>query len=166
MATLAIDAFDFCRHKERREGEVEVRTLARLSQELVDSAGDLRWALQGDIDKLGHFRLQLSVAGCVQLMCQRCLSPLAFSLDSHSTLVLAKDEAAADELEQSLADDTLDVIVGSASLNLIMLIEDEALLALPLAPRHTICPDHATLVKGADAKAASPFAALQKLKEK
>jgi uncharacterized protein len=77
-------------------------------------------------------------------------------------LVLARDEAEADELEQRLEDDSLDVIAGSTVLDLLQLVEDEALLSLPLSPRHEVCPDDVPKV-GID-KPESPFAVLRKLK--
>lgn len=166
MHALVIDAFEFCRRKEHREGNVEIRDLARLSQELADTTGVLQWSLQGGIDKLGNFRLQVSVAGGVRLMCDRCLTPLDFAIDTKSVLVLAKDETSADELEQLLADDELDVIVGSAALDVMTLVEDDALLALPLAPRHASCPESAAVSKLKNTKAGSPFDVLQKLKDK
>jgi uncharacterized protein len=41
------------------------------------------------------------------------------------------------------------VIVGSAHLDLIDLIEEELLLSLPLVPKHDVCPEvHESLVSG------------------
>ena len=84
------------------------------------------------------------------------------AMASESTLLLAKDEADADEIEARVDDERLDVIVGSTSQDLMVLVEDEALLALPLSPRHAECPGDvpSSLVE----KAESPFAVLKKLK--
>jgi uncharacterized protein len=85
------------------------------------------------------------------------------TLDSVSTLVLAKTEEQADELEERLNDDSIDVIVVSPEQEYSVLIEDEALLALPVSPRHSTCPDgfKAEII---NEKPVSPFAALKKLK--
>jgi uncharacterized metal-binding protein YceD (DUF177 family) len=69
------------------------------------------------------------VSGAVNLICQRCLTALNFEIDSKSLLVLAKDEAQADTIEELLDDDEIDVIVGSAAFDVNYLIEDDALLA-------------------------------------
>ncbi len=164
MKAFAIDAFDFCRLKERAEGEVAVAELARLVQECADQSGLLRWSLQGSTDQFGYPRLDLSVSGSVQLMCQRCLAPFRQDVATRSALVLAQDEAGADEIEESLADDAVDVIVGSRQMGVMALIEDEALLALPPAPRHDICPDAVAVERLEDAKKPSPFAVLKDLK--
>jgi uncharacterized protein len=161
MNAFLIDAFEYSRHKERREGDVAVSDFSRLTEELADKSGSVHWSLQGDVDSLGFSQLKLSVSGSVQLMCQRCLVPFAFEIVSESKLILAKDEAKADEIDAMLADDTIDVIVGSKALNIAELIEDEALLAIPLSPKHDSCPDHAALERLQGAKKASPFAVLK-----
>jgi uncharacterized protein len=102
------------------------------------------------------------VDGEVALVCQRCLLPFSYGLDTHSLLVLASDEADADATEEALDDERIDVIVGSAALDLLQLVEDEVLLALPLSPRHPKCPDGGSVP--APEKPDSPFAVLQKLK--
>lgn len=165
MNALVIDAFEFCRHKQQAQGEVAVADLGRLAQETVDRSGTIAWILSGDIDKLGHARLSLVVSGAVNLICQRCLTALDFEIDSKSLLVLAKDEAQADALEQLLDDDEIDVIVGSATFDVANLIEDEALLALPVAPKHAACPGNGVAAEAEGVERASPFAALKKLKQ-
>lgn len=165
MNAILIDAFEYSRHKEHRQGDIAVSDLGRLAEELADRSGSVHWALQGGVDTLGFSQLKLSVSGSVQLMCQRCLMPFAFEIASESVLILAKDEAKADEIDAMLADDTIDVIVGSSALNVVELIEDEALLAIPLSPKHDVCPDHAALDSLQGAKKPSPFAVLKDIKQ-
>ena len=165
MKPLVIDAFDFGRAKDRRDGEVAVATLSRLSSECVDTSGILRWEIAGGTHASGHPQLLMQVSGDVQLVCQRCLRPFAYPIASASTLVLANDEAQADQIEAMLDDESIDVIVGSAVMNLVDLIEDEALLAIPQAPKHGVCPGAAAVIRidNGDAKL-SPFAVLKNLK--
>ncbi len=166
MTAFLIDAFEFCRLKESRDGEIAVADLPRLVKEAVANTGTLRWALQGGANQFGHPQLQLSVQGSVRLMCQRCLTPFEFPIDSSTVLVLADDEAAADHIEAVIADDDVDVIVGSRQCNIRDLIEDEALLAIPVAPKHDVCPDQAERdLQVGSAKAPSPFDALKNWKQ-
>jgi uncharacterized protein len=165
MSAFVIDAFEFCRLKERREGETAVAELPRLAGESVDQFGSIRWSLQGGSDRLGHPQMNLSVSGSVQLMCQRCLAPIVFDIVSESVLVLADDEPSADAIEALLDDDAIEVIVGSRTFNFADLIEDEALLALPPSPKHEVCPDKLMPDTSGDAeKKVSPFAVLKNLK--
>lgn len=164
MKTSLIDLFEFCRLKERREGEFAVADLTRLIGETADNSGTLRWSLQGGSNKSGYLQLALDVSGVVQLRCQRCLTAFPFEIESKSTLVVAADEQSADEIDELLDDDMIDVIVGVREFNFVQLIEDEVLLALPLAPKHAICPDNAALDALKNAKKDSPFSVLKNLK--
>ena len=164
MNAYIIDAFEFCRQKERREGTLAVADLPRLVEDCADESGEVRWTLQGGIGEHGYPQWVLEVNATVQLMCQRCLTPFAFDLASHSTLILARDDQKADELEVSLEDDSVDVIVGSKAFNIFELIEDEALLALPLAPKHLHCQDAALPLLASDEKEL-PFSGLKGFKQ-
>jgi uncharacterized protein len=165
MNAFLIDAFEYSRQKEHREGDIAISEFGRLKEELADQSGALHWSLQGGVDAVGHSQLRLVVSGAVQLMCQRCLLPFAFGLASESILILAKNEEKADEIDAFLADDAVDVIVGSRALNVAELIEDEALLAIPLAAKHEVCPDQIVADIGKSMRQASPFAVLKNIKQ-
>lgn len=165
MSALVIDAFEFCRLKEHRNGETLVAELPRLAAESEDSTGAIEWSLEGGKDALGYPLLKLAVSGSVKLICQRCLQPLDVKIASQSHLVLASDDAAADEIEALLDDESLEVIVGSKELNLISLMEDEALLALPVSPKHDACPSQELMVPASLPEKESPFSILKNLKK-
>lgn len=165
MTALVIDAFEFCRLAERREGEIPVADMPRLAAECTNAAASLRWTLQGGVNGFGHPQLTMTVVGNVQLACQRCMAPLAHAIDSEQALVLAKSDEQADEIETLLDDDTIDVIVGSKAMNIADLVEDEALLSLPLAPKHEVCPDNAALESLGTARKPSPFDVLKGLRQ-
>jgi uncharacterized protein len=163
MNAFVIDAFEFCRHKERRQGEIAVADLARLAGECADKSGVVHWSLEGGVGRSGLPKLSLSVTGSVQLLCQRCLTKFAFDIASESTLILARDEENADEIEAMLEDDSIDVIIGLKALDILALIEDDALLAIPLSAKHDVCPDQASLDALMSTKKDSPFAILKGL---
>ncbi|WP_292934001.1 YceD family protein [Noviherbaspirillum sp.] len=165
MNAFVIDAFEFCRLKERREGEVAVADLPRLVEESADRSGTVRWSLQGGSNQHGHPQLALSVTGTVSLMCQRCLKPFAFEIASESVLVLAPDEESADEIDAMLGDESVEVIVGSRNFDIAQLIEDDALLTIPLSPKHAACPDQLMPEMEKEAEKESPFAVLKSLKK-
>jgi uncharacterized protein len=161
MSAFVIDTFEFSRKKEGAEGEQAVADFARLREETADTSGSVQWAMQGGTHTLGHPLLQLSVKAEVKLMCQRCLTPFAFVVDSDATLLLTQDEEAADELEDKLADEDIDVIAGSKSMNALELVEDEVLLAIPLSPKHERCPDQIGQGFAGTDKRVSPFEVLK-----
>ena len=166
MGSLAFDPFGFCQRNESRSGDIPVARLARLREEAVSPDGNVHWSLSGSIDNLGNPRLLLEISGTVRLMCQRCLTPFDFDLSSDAILVVAKDEASADHVEELLSDEDLDVIVAEKELDIVQLVEDEALLGIPLSPRHETCPDGVQAGKPSETgKAPSPFEALKNWKQ-
>ncbi len=162
MSDTTVDSFEFCRTGESRSGTIAVARLGRLTRELADASGELQWAITGGRHSMGFPQLTMQVKGEVKLVCQRCLSPFVQLIDTDTVLVLARDESGADEVEEKLDDDSIDVIVGDAQQDLLQLVEDDALLALPLSPRHEVCPGDAPAVP--QDKRESPFAALKGLK--
>ena len=64
--------------------------------------------------------------------------------------------------DDDLADDSADAIAAEKALAVLPLIEDEVLLALPIAPRHEKCESPSA---NASAHGSSPFAALVALKK-
>jgi uncharacterized protein len=163
MSAFVIDAFEFCRNDGYREGVTPVAEMTRLAADCVDASGTISWSIQGGQTRQGYPMMTLSVSGTVQLACQRCLQPFGYELDSSTVLVLGKDDEEADEIEEILDDESIDVIVGTHAMDIRELLEDEALLALPQAPKHEVCPDTA-LVDSIKSEKVSPFAALKSLK--
>ncbi len=162
MSAHQVDAFEFCRLDEQLSGTTPVADFARLTTETADRGGEIRWSFAGGRHSKGFPQLTMVVEGEVSLLCQRCLSSYRQPLASTTVLVMARDEADADETEERLDDDSIDVIVGSASLDLLQLVEDEVLLSLPLSPRHESCPGE--VPTAVSDKPDSPFAVLKTLK--
>ena len=164
MSAFVIDAFEFCRQRGVREGVLPVAQLTRLAADCADPSGELAWSAQGDVSPQGFAQLRLKVSAQVNLVCQRCLHPFAHQIDTNSLLMLGESEAHADEIEEILDDESIDVIVGSRSCDLLNLVEDEALLALPQSPKHEVCPDTG-LLDALKTEKISPFEALKGLKK-
>lgn len=139
-----------------------VAEMSRLNKDCADHSGVIAWAVDGTTSMQGYPQLTLSVSGTVQLMCQRCLTPYGFEMDAGTVLMLGKDDEQADEIEELLDDESIDVIVGSRTCDIRDLIEDEALLALPQVPKHELCPD-STLLDVLKSEKPSPFAGLKDL---
>lgn len=163
MSAFVIDAFEFGRSNGLREGATPVAEMERLVKDLADNSGTLQWSVKGGVVREGYPSLTLAVAGTVQLVCQRCLAPFAYALDSSTMLVLGKDDEEADQIEEILDDESIDVIVGSRSCDIRDLLEDEALLALPQVPKHDVCPPTPVL-DALKSDKPSPFAGLKDLK--
>lgn len=155
-----IDSLEFARRGGRIEGEVAVSALARLAGVVVGSNGRLRCSISGELDKDGKPTLLLNVDGELDLLCQRCLQVFRWPLRSATRLLLvAPGDAWPDE---DLADDEADAIAADKMQSVLALIEDEVLLALPIAPTHAAC--ESPVASDSNAKQ-SPFALLANLKK-
>jgi uncharacterized protein len=163
MSAFVIDAFEFCRNNGYREGVTPVAEMTRLVADCADNSGEIAWSIQGGTTPQGYPTMTLSVSGPVQLVCQRCLTPFGYRIDSSTQLVLGRDDEEADQIEEILDEESIDVIVGSRECDIRQLLEDEALLALPQAPKHQQCPD-TSLLESLKSEKVSPFAGLKNLK--
>jgi uncharacterized protein len=159
IGRAVVDSLEFARDGGVLVGSVPIAGLERLADVIADSNGVLVCELRGVRDGEGKSFLDLLVAGEVNLRCQRCLSLLPFSLeiDSHLLLVPLGDPWP----DEDLVEDGVDAIEASRELRVSQLIEDEVLLALPIAPRHEDCRPPV----GAAEHRPSPFAALARLKD-
>lgn len=113
--------------------------------------------------------LHLQAKTSVPLTCQRCMGTVAVPLevDQWYRFVASEDIAMAqdDESEE-------DLLVMEPQFDLLAVLEDELLMALPLVPMHDECPVAPVLRTGEDALTAeaaekpNPFAVLAQLKKK
>ncbi|MFO1386236.1 MAG: YceD family protein [Chitinivorax sp.] len=157
---LIIDSGEFAREGLSLHGEIALRDLQRVLGSVQSDTGVIRYALQGGVDKLQRRYLRLSVTGEVSLLCQRCMLPFVFAIDSDSLLTLFNSEADIDAASEQ--DETLEGILADREQSVVDLIEDEILLALPLAPKHEVCASDGN--SDSVAKKPNPFAVLQQLK--
>jgi uncharacterized protein len=136
QATTRFDALKLAARGASLAGEFEVRRLPRLADRVGADPGAgearIRWNITGGKDAKGHPRLALQLDGEVKLTCQRCLCPFALPVDQQTVLLLARDES---ELVRLDAEEP-EVVLATAPLDALQLVEDELLLSLPFSPRH------------------------------
>ena len=112
-----------------------------------------------------HLRVQAELP----LTCQRCMDVVATPIDIDRHFVFVPDEDTAASLDDESEDDVLEM---STDFNLLGLIEDEVLMAMPLVPSHESCPAgvlHSVQTDDFEETAEEkphPFAALAALKDK
>ncbi|MGH8764644.1 MAG: YceD family protein [Burkholderiales bacterium] len=118
----------------------------------------MRYALAGIPEERGRPALRLKVQGVLSLVCQRCLGAMEFPLQIEVSLLLAASQA---EVEAVPLDaEGPEQIVAGKEMPVRDLVEEEVLLAIPLAPRHERCSGQAALGEEATR---SPFSALRGL---
>lgn len=115
----------------RYEGVVPVARLPRLAAALAAPTGEVEAELTLGRDANRAPRLKGHLRGRLPLVCQRCLQPFDWPLDVAIDLRLVFNE---DE-ETRVLKDAEPFLVEDDRLPIHALVEDEALLALPFAPR-------------------------------
>lgn len=146
------------------EGRTPVARFFRLADLLAADSGLLRWRIEGSLDAESKPRLALAASGRLMLRCQRCLGDLDWELKIEAALLPVR--AGQDVPEDELENDEADVIEVDGELDVLSLLEDEAILALPVAPRHADCVMPKVAEAGGDTRKQSPFAALAGLRGK
>ena len=150
-------------------GPSPLATLGRLLEPGVPAGNDLpvEWSA-AFAERQVHAgrpekRLHLTISARVARECQRCLQPVLLPLEVDREMLFVDDEATAAELDAEAEED---VLVASAQFDLLGLVEDELLLALPIVPRHDTCPAplQAPATDAPEEPRANPFAALAALK--
>jgi uncharacterized protein len=154
-----IDSFALARSGRRIAGEVAIARLPRLAEFVTAPQGDLRYEIDGLIDDEGHPAADLHLDGRLKLICQRCNAALDFELNRTTRFRFVASEEELNSLP--IEDDEIDAVVGARNMSIHDWVEDEAILSLPLVPRHDECSAPLKSEDGPSAVAApNPFAVL------
>jgi uncharacterized protein len=168
-----LDLKSFAQVTDSLSGEEALAAHARLAQEAHGPLDGLavKWTARGEFRPGAgggnEVWLHLQAIARLPLTCQRCMNPVDTEVSTDRWFRFAADEATAAALDDESEED---VLVLSSEFDLLTLVEDELLMALPLVPRHETCPVNVKLaVEDADFAAAaavkpSPFAALASLR--
>jgi uncharacterized protein len=177
LSPTSLDVRTFAQAGEALSGIDPLSKYERLAQDLHGLAGDwddkaVQWSARGEIitPAGGHAQrwLHLQVNTHLPMTCQRCLAQVLIPVAIDNSFRFVADEATA-LAEDDTAEE--DLLVISKQFNLRDLIEDELLMALPIVPKHDVCPGEVKLAStDEDFKAAltqkpNAFAALGSLKK-
>lgn len=165
------DAFDCSRRGLEYAGEVPLSRFTRLVADLPTQHSSVAWQVHGATGALGEALLRLHVQASPTVVCQRCLEPFDWTVDSQAELQLVGSEAELDTddpVSDEELDDGYEKVLGSGHFDIFEQIEDELILALPYIARHPACSPEASA--GADTpepepERRNPFAALGELRD-
>ncbi len=131
-ARVIADPNEFARGRERMEGSFALAELDRLLDRLAAPHGCVTYRIEGGINARGEPIVACRTEVSVELVCQRCLGTMRLPLSTETELVLVTDPA---KLQDDGPEEP-DRVLATEPLDVQALIEDEILLALPMAPRH------------------------------
>ncbi|ULJ60655.1 YceD family protein [Wielerella bovis] len=136
---ILIDPQAFAIKQETRDGSVLLNQLDKRtwSPDIADTDTYIHYTLTGGVDRWQRPFLDLSVSGSLKLHCQRCMSLVDFPMNEQAHIVLFDNEGKLDEA--MLADDDLEGMILTDELDILTLVEDQLLMALPISPKHDDC---------------------------
>jgi uncharacterized protein len=137
-----LDVTAFAAAQGRLSGEWPLAELHRLGPATAGPTdAEVVWAVHGErrgkVPGAAETWLHLRTSTTLELVCQRCLQAMPQPLNVARSFRFVKDEAEAERLDEHSEDD---VLALGHPLDLLVLVEDELILALPLIPRHELCP--------------------------
>jgi uncharacterized protein len=156
------------------QGDLGPASFPRLLESVQSMAGPASWSVRGVYKAAAgrepEIRLNLQVRAQAVQICQRCLEPMQLALAVERVLRFVRDAELAEQLDEETEDE--DVLQLPRRLNLVELIEDELIMALPIVPRHEHCPapppmayeDPAGTAAADDEAPPHPFAVLAALR--
>jgi uncharacterized protein len=167
---LLIDNIAFSKKNERIEGELSLQDCPRL-RELMQSSnltnptkinhtGLISYVLQGKTDEAGQHILQLTILSSLSAACQRCLSAMPLNINLNFNYLIGEVSDTDVEAVDVDNSDDYDLQQANKAMDLIALIEDEIIMAMPIAPMHEEGCTELTTQSG---EKPNPFAVLKGL---
>ena len=137
MKTLSINNLEFAQSEQSITGAVNLLEMDRLVDVLFMpqtpvSESNIQFALTGHNKKYSSPSLHLNVDAHLPTTCQRCLNAMSVNLKLEFDYLITDNEPVGfDE------NDDLDWLEISAAMSVPALVEDELLIAFPIAPTHS-----------------------------
>jgi uncharacterized protein len=157
---VLINALEFAEQSLEIHDKIRASNLSGLRDVLFSGDSEIKYRLAGRHAARDKPSLRLEIRGTLELICQRCLGRFAYPLSVNRYFELVADESALPESD--LADDEVDYLVIDPAMDVVGLVEEEVLLALPMALRHEdYCTGSANVSHG---RKPSPFQVLEGLK--
>lgn len=168
--TIFIDNLAFAKKNERLAGELLLVDCPRLNDFLhhfsltstsnIVPSGSINYELLGETDATGRHFLHLSLSANLITICQRCLNEMPLKLALNFKYLI--DEVGDFDLMAPEDDggDDYDIQQVSPNMDVVALLEDEIIMAMPIAPSHDqFCGD----IVSHSGEKPNPFAILKGL---
>lgn len=156
-----------------KEGELQfkwpVSEFKRLTELLLDDAGEVKVQLQGEYDHRKRCLLIANIEAQLTLECQTSFEPIMFEATRETTFCAVSTESQFSEVEEEYEP----VLVEDGYLDIKQVIEDELILAVPLVANKSLDEIDQKMSFGeldeaeiaAAKKADNPFSVLENLKK-
>lgn len=136
--TMRVEVVDFTAAARSASGSVPVAALARAAELVLSRDAEVAWWLDGRERPTVYGEperyVTLRLAARLTVPCVRCLGAVAVDVDETREFRLVADEPTAAAIDAP--DLAYDVVSCGARLDLLDLVEDELIMAIPPLPRH------------------------------
>ncbi len=155
MNDLIIHNLEFAQSQQTLVGEVDAANCARLLENLNEGGkkAKISFELTGAAKQLRNPSLHLHLDAQLPVICQRCLEAMLVQLNLNFDYIICNEMPT----ETDENDDT-DWLEAAPEMDVQTLIEDEILLAMPIAPMHAHDCSKLNMQSG---EKPNPFAALK-----
>ncbi len=173
---LLIDNVAFAKRGERLAGSLTLADCPRLAELLASQAdnssasftgnsdsqgGDIiNFTINGETNAAGQHFLHLSLDAMLNAYCQRCLEQMPLNLNLSFDYLIGEIDADDSDVAYVEEEDEYDLQEPSQAMDLLRLVEDEIIMALPIAPTHDGDCAKGTMQSG---EKPNPFAVLKGL---
>ena len=156
-----INNLEFAQKQQKIADNFAPNSLNRLAQTLALTGDNAQLAaidftLTGDIKRFRQPSLHLHIKSRLPVICQRCLEAMFIDIELNFDYLLSDSQA--DDCEDS---DEIDWLEINAEMNVRDLVEDELMLAMPIAPVHEAGCNNLSMQSG---EKPNPFDVLKSLK--
>ena len=159
-----VKPFSLADSRQALDGDFPLARMPRLTEQLDDNGGSVAVALQFGLDSQRIPFVQGRIKADLTMTCQRCMEPVRVPVNIDVSLALLRSAAGMNELPAQYEP----LVVDTARMSLLTMVEDELLLALPVVAMHDTVDCHAgerdTTDDGQDQES-NPFAVLAGLKK-
>ena len=149
---LLIDNVAFAKRNERLAGSLSLADCPRLAELLGSQASNssvsladknsssdnsvINFTINGETNAVGQHFLHLTLNATLNTYCQRCLEQMPLNLNLSFDYLISEIDADDSDVAHVEENDDYDIQEPSQAMDLQRLIEDEVIMATPIAPTH------------------------------
>ena len=145
------------------EGMMDLDDFPQIAESLANREAELKYRVTARLDPQRRKVVSCIIEGFVFLTCQTTLEAFRHAVSIDDRLVLVDNESQLPPIEEE--SDAEDYLVADAPLDVLDLVEDAVLLALPMVPRKPGLEESSPASAPQEPRQ-SPFAALASLKKR
>jgi len=143
------------------QGKFALAEMQRIHESLCATDGEIFFEWLFSLDEAQRPMIRGWIKTTLPMICQRCLQPMQWQIDTTISLMILANEAE----EDTLSDEVDALILHTTTVTMRELVENELILAIPLVPKHEVCPVNEYAISDDSEAECHPFAALKLLKK-